>query len=176
MNHKRIGAELTIHYQFFDTLFGEMMAASTHRGVCFAQYFAKRSTALTALNAFFPQATVVASSSQHLVALQQYLQNQLLPESKVKLHLIATPFQLNVWQALLKIPLGQLATYSDIAEMIGQPKSARAVGSAIGKNPLALIIPCHRVIKANGDLGQYRWGKARKAAIINWEATHSSGA
>ena len=90
-----------------------------------------------------------------------------LPE--IKLHLKATAFQLKVWESLLKIPLGQLSSYGEIAAEIGQPKAGRAVGTAIGSNPVAFLIPCHRVIRATGIIGGYKWGALRKTAIIGWE-------
>ena len=85
------------------------------------------------------------------------------------MHLKATAFQLKVWESLLKIPLGQLSSYGEIAAEIGQPKAGRAVGTAIGSNPVAFLIPCHRVIRATGIIGGYKWGALRKTAIIGWE-------
>ena len=91
----------------------------------------------------------------------------------VKLHLKASEFQLKVWQALLKIPMGQLSTYGSIAQQIECPKAYRAVGTAIGDNPVAFLIPCHRVIQSSGGFGQYRWGSVRKTAMIGWEFSRS---
>jgi AraC family transcriptional regulator of adaptative response/methylated-DNA-[protein]-cysteine methyltransferase len=91
--------------------------------------------------------------------------------SKIKLHLKGTDFQLKVWDALLKIPKGQLSSYGNIAHEIQNPKAARAVGTAIGSNPVAFLIPCHRVIQSSGEIGGYRWGNTRKTAIIGWEAS-----
>ena len=90
--------------------------------------------------------------------------------AQIKLHLKGTEFQLKVWEALLKIPFGQLSTYSSIAGMINNPGAARAVGTAIGDNPVAFLIPCHRVIKSTGLIGDYHWGSVRKTAIIGWES------
>lgn len=90
---------------------------------------------------------------------------------KIKLHLNATSFQLKVWESLLTVPRGSLATYGDIAQKIGKPKAARAVGTAIGSNPVAFLIPCHRVIQSSGHLGGYMWGATRKSAMIGWEAS-----
>ncbi len=89
---------------------------------------------------------------------------------QIKLHLRATDFQLKVWEALLKIPMGQLTTYGGIAKAIDKPNSFRAVGSAVGNNPVAFLIPCHRVIQSGGTFGQYHWGAIRKTAMIGWEA------
>ena len=91
------------------------------------------------------------------------------PFTKIKLHLKGTPFQLKVWEALLKIPMGARSTYGQLAHEIGQPTASRAVGTAIGSNPIAFIIPCHRVIQASGHLGGYMWGPIRKAALLGWE-------
>ena len=95
---------------------------------------------------------------------------------EVKLHLLASKFQIKVWEALLKIPMGAVASYGDIAQHIGQPSAARAVGTAIAKNPVAFLIPCHRVIRKNGAIGGYIWGAARKQAILGWETGHSDDA
>ena len=88
----------------------------------------------------------------------------------IKLHLKGTSFQLKVWETLLKIPMGQLSTYGNIAASIEKPTASRAVGTAIGSNPVAFLIPCHRVIQSTGLFGGYMWGPTRKAAIIGWEA------
>ena len=90
--------------------------------------------------------------------------------SNIKLHLKGTSFQLKVWETLLSIPMGGLSTYSSVASAIHQPNASRAVGSAVGDNPVAFLIPCHRVIKSTGETGQYHWGATRKSAIIGWEA------
>ena len=91
---------------------------------------------------------------------------------KIRLHLKGTDFQLKVWETLLKIPFGGLTTYRSLAEKINQPAAQRAVGTAIGQNPVAFLIPCHRVIQSVGTFGNYHWGATRKTAIIGWEAAH----
>ena len=93
---------------------------------------------------------------------------------QVKLHLKGTDFQLKVWETLLKIPQGALSSYGEVAGAIGKPKASRAVGTAIGSNPVAYLIPCHRVIRGSGMIGNYMWGENRKTAIIGWEAAHVS--
>ncbi|MEM8888411.1 MAG: methylated-DNA--[protein]-cysteine S-methyltransferase, partial [Bacteroidota bacterium] len=90
-------------------------------------------------------------------------------KGELSLLLQGTNFQLKVWEALLNVPRGQLTTYGDIAERIEKPKAVRAVGTAVGRNPIAYLIPCHRVIRKEGKLGEYRWGSGRKKAIIGWE-------
>lgn len=91
-------------------------------------------------------------------------------KKKIPLHLKGTDFQIKVWESILKIPKGKLVTYGDIATNINNSKASRAVGTAVGKNPVAYLIPCHRVIQASGNLGNYHWGATRKAAITGWEA------
>ena len=93
----------------------------------------------------------------------------------IKLHLKGTDFQLKVWQSLLKIPMGQLSTYGELAQAIEHPKAARAVGTAIGNNPVAFLIPCHRVIRATGMVGEYHWQKGRKLALLAWEMSKQHG-
>jgi AraC family transcriptional regulator, regulatory protein of adaptative response / methylated-DNA-[protein]-cysteine methyltransferase len=95
--------------------------------------------------------------------------------NQIKLHLRGTDFQLKVWETLLKIPMGQLATYGNIAKQISHPTASRTVGTAIGDNPVAFLIPCHRVIQSSGILGGYHWGSTRKAAMIGWEAAKING-
>lgn len=100
-------------------------------------------------------------------------QNDWSKLNEIKLHLKGTEFQLKVWETLLKIPMGQLATYGSIAQKIKNPNASRAVGTAIGSNPVAFLIPCHRVIQSSGNFGGYMWGNTRKTAIIGWEAGHT---
>lgn len=168
------GVNLTINYSFAVTMFGEIIIASTAKGVCHLFFIDDRNQALADLAARFPKAQYKQTTdSYQQKALSIFLQDwkQL---STIKLHLKSTEFQLKVWQALLTIPSGQLLTYSDIAKKIDQPKAARSVGTAIASNPIAFLIPCHRVIQANGNFGDYMWGKTRKSAIIGWEASQLS--
>lgn len=95
------------------------------------------------------------------------------PPRPLTLHIRGTNFQIRVWEALLRIPAGRVVTYGDLAEAVGSPQGARAVGSAVGRNPISWIIPCHRVIRGTGILGEYRWGSARKKAMLGWEAARS---
>jgi AraC family transcriptional regulator of adaptative response/methylated-DNA-[protein]-cysteine methyltransferase len=170
--YKNGGEALTISYQFAETLFGEVLVASTSKGLCFN--ICKNPTeALQHLKAQFPKAMFIAQSDslqQSALALFQTDHNQL---AKIKLHLKGTAFQLKVWQSLLKIPMGQLTTYGELAKSIDHPKAARAVGTAIGSNPIAFLIPCHRVIQSTGAFGGYEWGQVRKTAMIAWEGVHT---
>ena len=171
--YKNGGESLSIHYQFEDTLFGEVLIASTHKGICALTFVDDQADALNKLISQFPQAVFIEQSDvfQHsALAILQHHPNQL---AQIKLHLKGTDFQLKVWQSLLKIPMGQLSTYGQLAKAIDHAKAARAVGTAIGSNPVAFLIPCHRVIQATGALGGYEWGSVRKTAMIGWEGVHS---
>ena len=153
------GASLSISYGYASTPFGEILIASTPRGVCSLEFADNREEALESLRAKFPNARFLpAPYESH-------------PE-QITLHLKATPFQLKVWSALLTIPVGATATYGSIAQAIGQPGASRAVGAAVGANPVALLIPCHRVILSTGRTGNYHWGPFRKQAILAWESAH----
>jgi AraC family transcriptional regulator of adaptative response/methylated-DNA-[protein]-cysteine methyltransferase len=168
------GAEnLSINYSFAETNFGNLLVASTSKGICYMAFTDDEKSALELLQKRFPQ----ASYRQVLDRLQQ---NALLLFNEdreqlhmIKLHLKGTEFQLKVWEALLKVPSGRLTTYGAVAETINSPKASRAVGTAIGQNPVAFLIPCHRVIQSSGIFGGYMWGADRKAAMIGWEAARA---
>ena len=172
--YKNGGANLKINYSFADTLFGAVIIASTRKGICYMAFFDDKSDALNSLYAQFPNAEFLEFRDElqnnALLAFSSY--NPDLTE--LKLHLKGTEFQIKVWESLLKIPKGGLTTYGEIAKNIGNDNASRAVGTAIGSNPVAFLIPCHRVIQATGGLGGYRWGKPRKASIIGWEGVHSN--
>lgn len=168
--YKNGGEQLIINYSFAETPFGNIIVASTTKGICQLAFADDEKLALKELKTLFPNASfkqVVDTIQQNaLFIFTQDWKNL----DKIKLHLKGTTFQLKVWEALLKIPLGQLTTYADIAATVGNEKASRAVGSAVGDNPVAFLIPCHRVIKSTGVIGQYHWGSTRKTAIIGWEA------
>lgn len=172
---KNGGAQLAINYCFAESPFGNIIVASTTKGICHLFFEEDKTQALINLKKRFPN----AQYSQVVDKFQQdalfIFQNDWQQLEHIKLHLNATAFQLKVWQALLKIPLGGLNCYGDIAQSINQPSASRAVGTAIGSNPVAFLIPCHRVIQATGNLGGYMWGTTRKSAIIGWEASKLGG-
>lgn len=168
--YKNGGAPLTLRYQFAETLFGSVLVASTPKGVCHLQFISDQNTALQELKHHFPQAHYICQSDAHQQQALGIFQADWQNLKQVKLHLAGTPFQLKVWECLLKIPQGGVQSYGGLAQALGQPKAARAVGSAIGKNPVAFLIPCHRVIQNTGQFGGYRWGSVRKAAMLSWEA------
>jgi AraC family transcriptional regulator of adaptative response/methylated-DNA-[protein]-cysteine methyltransferase len=167
---KNGGEQLHINYSFAETPFGNIIVASTAKGICHLAFADDEKKAFNELQLQFPKAAfrqVVDTIQQNaLFIFTQDWKNL----SKIKLHLKGTAFQIKVWEALLKIPLGDVSTYSSIASTIHNPKASRAVGTAIGDNPVAFLIPCHRVIRSTGEFGQYHWGSIRKTAMIGWEA------
>ena len=165
------GVNLSINYAFADTPFGPVIVASTDKGICHMTFADEgQEDALERLKSSFPNAKY-----NHFLDMKQ--QNALFvfmqdwsKLHEIKLHLKGTDFQLKIWETLLKIPSGGLTTYSDLALKSGYDKAQRAVGTALGNNPVVFLIPCHRVIKSTGIIGNYRYGETRKNAIIGWEA------
>lgn len=165
------GKSLDIKYCFAESPFGKMIIASTSKGVCHISFHDDRKQALIELKKILPNADYHQVSDKFQQNVLSIFQKDWTSLSEIKLHLLSTPFQLKVWESLLKIPEGKLTSYGSIAEKIGNPKAARAVGTAIGNNPVAFLIPCHRIIQSSGNIGDYRWGKTRKSAMIAWEAS-----
>jgi AraC family transcriptional regulator of adaptative response/methylated-DNA-[protein]-cysteine methyltransferase len=167
--YKNGGKNLEINFSFAESPFGNIIVASTQKGVCFMAFAEDEERGFEDLKHKFPNATF----SRKLDLAQQnalfIFQNDWSKLSEIKLHLKGTDFQLKVWETLLKIPMGQLSTYGSIAQKIEKPNACRAVGTAIGSNPVAFLIPCHRVIQSSGIFGGYMWGNTRKTAIIGWE-------
>ncbi|MGB4206196.1 MAG: methylated-DNA--[protein]-cysteine S-methyltransferase [Bacteroidales bacterium] len=161
--------DLNISYSFAQSPFGRLIIASTYRGICYAAFIDDESRALQNLKTKFPNAVLNHQSDILQENALLVFQNEQNITSSVKLHLKGTDFQLRVWKNLLQIPFGELTTYGRIARQIDNPKASRAVGTAIGSNPVAFFIPCHRVIQNSGTIGGYMWGPTRKAAIIGWE-------
>ncbi|MBC5991539.1 methylated-DNA--[protein]-cysteine S-methyltransferase [Pontibacter cellulosilyticus] len=170
---KSQGAQLQIKYSINTCQFGQYIVASTDVGVCHLHFFQDRDAALQELLQAWPKADVICASDVQHEQVQEFFQNTAPLNSKIRLHLQGTPFQLKVWEALLRIPEGHLTSYANLAKHIGQPTASRAVGTAIGSNPIAFLIPCHRVIKSVGGIGEYRWGSERKMAMIGWEAARN---
>lgn len=167
--YKNGGKNLNINYSFAESPFGNLIVASTNKGICYMAFENNEAEALVHLTAKFPN----AAFSKKLDLIQQnalfIFQNDWTKLPEIKLHLKGTDFQLKVWETLIKIPMGQLSTYGAIAGKIDHPNASRAVGTAIGSNPVAFLIPCHRVIQSTGLFGGYMWGNTRKTAIIGWE-------
>jgi AraC family transcriptional regulator of adaptative response/methylated-DNA-[protein]-cysteine methyltransferase len=167
---KNGGEALNINYCFAESPFGNLIVASTSKGICHMFFDEDEARALSDVQRKFPNATynqITDKFQQDALFIFQKDWQQL---DKIKLHLNGTPFQLKVWETLLKIPMGNLSTYGRLAQHIEKPKASRAVGSAIGANPVAFLIPCHRVFQTIGKMGGYMWGTHRKSALIGWEA------
>jgi AraC family transcriptional regulator of adaptative response/methylated-DNA-[protein]-cysteine methyltransferase len=172
---KNGGDNLNVNYSYAESPFGNIIVASTPKGICYLAFADDEVQALNALKQKFPKASykqMVDLAQQNILYFFSHDWSKL---SEVKLHLKGTPFQLKVWETLLKIPAGKLVTYGTVAKSIHQPSASRAVGTAIGDNPVAYLIPCHRIIQSNGAFGGYHWGSIRKAAIIGWEAAKAFG-
>jgi AraC family transcriptional regulator of adaptative response/methylated-DNA-[protein]-cysteine methyltransferase len=172
--YKNGGESLTINYSYAESPFGNLLVASTPKGICYMAFADDKQKAIGELQKLFPK----AKFNLLLDLMQQQALNIFREDwskmQQIKLHLKGTPFQLKVWESLLKIPAGNLSTYSKIASALKNPRAFRAVGSAVANNPVAFLIPCHRVIQAGGNLGQYHWGSNRKAAMIGWESAKTS--
>ena len=175
--YKEFGEDLEIRYGFAPSPFGDCLIAVTGRGVCGLEFVVDgdRKTPVERLERTWPGARL----SDHRAAAASYV-NRIFGSAAgrtepITLLLKWTNFQIKVWRALLQIPPGTATTYRAFAEAIDQPTAARAVGNAAGKNPIAYLIPCHRVLRESGDFGGYRWGGARKQAIFGWEAARAAG-
>jgi AraC family transcriptional regulator of adaptative response/methylated-DNA-[protein]-cysteine methyltransferase len=168
--YKNEAKGLEINYGFYESIFGELIIASTHKGVCYISFDENKMEAFEKLKSKFAQAAFKQESDEFQVSAMQFFSADWSNLKRIKLHLKGSEFQLKVWNALLSIPMGKLETYGNIAEVIDHKKAARAVGTAIGSNPVAYLIPCHRVIQQSGILGGYMWGSTRKQAIIAWES------
>ena len=179
---RRGGEGLDIRYGFHPSPFGECLLASTPRGICALRFvdrtgLAGRAVELEALAREWPKARWIrdpdrtgALASQAFTGLGRGN-----GQDPIRLHLHGTNFQIKVWEALLAVPAGSVTTYTALGRAIGHPGAARAVGSATGRNPIALLIPCHRVLRSVGEITGYRWGGPRKQAILAWEAAHAGG-
>lgn len=171
--YKRRGAGLDIAYGFHPSPFGLSLLMTTQRGVCglaFTDDEESQSEILDDMIARWPAANFrldeKATSHQ---ALQIFQPGKWRKDEPIRLVLIGSNFEVKVWETLLKIPTGRTLTYTDVAERIGRPSASRAVGTAVGRNPISFVVPCHRVVRKDGGLGGYHWGVTRKRAIIGWE-------
>jgi AraC family transcriptional regulator, regulatory protein of adaptative response / methylated-DNA-[protein]-cysteine methyltransferase len=168
---KRRGEGLLIRYGFHPSPFGECLLALTPRGICYLGFVqTDRAAALKILQSDWPHAALTESPAETAVYIPPLFQLSEQPQKPLALHLAGTNFQIKVWEALLKIAPGQVSNYQRIAESVDYPQSARAVGNAIAHNKIAWLIPCHRVLRKEGEFGNYRYGLARKKAMLVWEA------
>jgi len=173
-DYKAGGEGLAIAYGFHDSPFGTCLAMATNRGLaglafCDAGNEA-RAAALEDMKSRWPKAEFYldVAATQRFTS-RSFVQENWSIDQPLKLVLIGSDFDVTVWQTLLKVPFGRAVTYGDIARHIGKPRAARAVGSAVGRNPVSFVVPCHRALRASGAMGGYHWGLTRKHAIIGWE-------
>jgi len=152
-------------FGFHDTPFGECCIAFSNDGICALTFSETRVSALDDMERRFPEVDFIQNDYKAAQLVRQIFETGKNPA----LNPIGTEFQLSIWNALQKIPKGQTTTYAEIAKAIGRPKAVRAVGTAIGANPIAYLIPCHRVIRSDGSLGGFRWGLDCKKKMLEWE-------
>jgi AraC family transcriptional regulator of adaptative response/methylated-DNA-[protein]-cysteine methyltransferase len=169
------GDGLTILWGWFESPFGPALIMGTERGICGIGFAAETGCdeAMTDLVSRWPNATF-AEDQDALAPLAAKVFPRADEQPTAPLFLIGAPFQIKVWEALLQIPTGHVTTYSDIARAIGHPQAVRAVGTAVGRNPISWLIPCHRAIRKSGGLGGYHWGLPVKRAILAWEAAETA--
>ncbi|WP_439417598.1 methylated-DNA--[protein]-cysteine S-methyltransferase [Larkinella sp. GY13] len=173
---KQAGDGLTIRYAVFESPFGPYLLGTIGDKICRLEFLeeAEPTDVMSIAHRFatdWPEATVIPDSAPLLP-----LANTIFTDSErkpLRVLVKASPFQLKVWEALLRIPEGQVVSYDQIAAAIGMPAASRAVGTAIGSNPVGYLIPCHRVIRKTGLFGNYRWGATRKTALLGWEAAYA---
>jgi AraC family transcriptional regulator of adaptative response/methylated-DNA-[protein]-cysteine methyltransferase len=166
------GEGLTIRYGFHPTPFGQALLAVTDRGICALAFCAdgRRAGMLEQLKSEWENAVLVEDGAETGKLVSVIFSAADRARAPLTLYLKGTNFQVKVWEALLSIPPGAVTTYEAVARRIGEPGAGRAVGGAVGKNPVAFVIPCHRVIRKSGELGGYRWGTGRKRLILAWES------
>lgn len=169
---KRRGEGLTIAYGFADSPFGEALIFTTPRGICALGFVGDggREACLADLAGRWRQARLVEDGAAVGRLGEAIFRAPGSQGEKLHLVLYGSPFQIKVWEALLQVPAGALVAYEDLARQVSTPKGSRAVGSAVGDNPISYLIPCHRVIRKTGQISHYHWGRARKMALIGWEA------
>lgn len=173
--YRQRGEGVAISYADLETPLGTMLIGATDRGICFAQFGDSKAELLERLRREYAKASIVAMDRPHhpdyavwVRAIQRYLSGE-RTTLDIPLDVRGTAFQLRVWRYLQSIPYGEVQSYGEIARRLGKPAASRAVGSAIGRNAVALIIPCHRVIRGSGEVGGYRWGVARKRTLLDLE-------
>jgi len=166
------GAGLSIAWGVFDSPFGELVAMGTDRGLCGLGFAAEtgRQAAFDDLAGRWPAATLVHDPG----GVAPWVAAAVGRNGTAPLQLIGAPFQIKVWEALMHIPDGHVTTYGDIARAIGRPRAVRAVGTAVGRNPVSWLIPCHRVLRGTGGLGGYHWGLPTKRALLAWESARAA--
>lgn len=174
-NYKESGEGLEIGWSHFESPLGNTTISATSKGICSLSFEEKESTALKGFEKNWPKAKLTRDA-RFVKPFVQEVVNRMNGKRTKELNLLVkgTPFQVKVWEALLRIPEGKVSTYREIANLIGSPTAVRAVGTAIGSNPIGYLIPCHRVIKSTGVIGDYHWGSARKTVILGIEYARQS--
>ncbi|MEO0798840.1 MAG: bifunctional helix-turn-helix domain-containing protein/methylated-DNA--[protein]-cysteine S-methyltransferase [Pseudomonadota bacterium] len=180
-DYKRRGAGLDLAYGFHGSPFGETLIVASDRGVAGIAFRnddvgQDRDGMLFDMTRRWPAARYredPSATAGH--AAQVFNPGAWSKQTPIRLILIGTDFEVRVWETLLKIPMGQAVSYSDVARHLGKPSASRAVGSAVGRNPISFVVPCHRVMRGDGSLGGYHWGLTRKRAIIGWETGQVAG-
>ncbi|MCR8725989.1 bifunctional helix-turn-helix domain-containing protein/methylated-DNA--[protein]-cysteine S-methyltransferase [Frigidibacter sp. ROC022] len=170
-DYAKAGAGLEIAWGWFEGPFGRTLAMGTDKGIC-GLAFAEETgdaAAMADLRGRWPKARFVEAPER----LEGWMAAAFGQSGEASLYLIGAPFQIKVWEALLAVPSGQVTTYSEIARFIGHPKAVRAVGTAVGRNPVSWLIPCHRALRKSGGLGGYHWGLPVKRALLAWEAARA---
>lgn len=170
---KAHGEGLTLAYGFHPSPFGEAIVVATERGLAGLGFVddGNHAAALADMQRRWPKARLAVDDARTAPLAQRAFDSAAWqPDTPLRVVLIGSDFEVRVWQTLLRIPLGRATTYSDIASHIGKPKAARAVGAAVGRNPVSFVVPCHRVLGRSGALTGYHWGLTRKQAILGWEA------
>lgn len=167
------GAGVEINWGFFDSPFGQMLAMATKRGLCGLGFVGESSKTVIFddFKSRWPNAVYI----ENKVILKSLIETLVIGKGTINIHLIGAPFQIKVWEALMNIPTGFVTTYSDIAKAIDNKAAVRAVGTAVGKNPISWLIPCHRVLRKNGELGGYHWGIDLKTALLARESAQFEG-
>lgn len=171
-DYRARGAGLTISYGFHPSPFGQVLIMGTDKGLAGLGFAdpGEEESALEDMCGRWPAANYAHDQdATGTYAARVFDPEQWLEDQPLNVVMIGTDFEIRVWQTLLKIPMGQAATYADVAASIGKPKASRAVGSAVGRNPISFVVPCHRVLAKGGKIGGYHWGLTRKRAILGWE-------
>ncbi len=181
-DYKRRGAGIDMVYGFHPSPFGDTLILATERGVAGLAFVNEdigqtRADALMDMMQRWPKATYSEAPKKTAPLIHRIFDRDAWSADRpVRLVLIGTDFEVRVWEALLKIPMGRAVSYTDVANHIGRPTASRAVGSAVGRNPISFVVPCHRVLRTDGSLGGYHWGLTRKRAMIGWETGQVSAA
>lgn len=171
------GEGLEIRYGFHPSPFGTALVMTTPRGLCGLAFCdpGKERQALTDMRGRWRNALYIEDSANTAdIAARIFQSERWKPDTPLRIVMIGTDFEVRVWETLLKVPLGRAATYSDVARKIGKDNAARAVGAAVGKNPMSFVVPCHRIVGSNGALTGYHWGLTRKRAMLGWEQARLS--